>query len=160
MKERATEESGLLRLPRGVLIVGLTCLLGSSALAITSNIISNKTTTVWTTTGFLSFALLGLYLVAVYFLERHEVSEHGLTFGRAFRKHGYLSWVEVCSVRYSREMNYFRLETHMGSVARISILFMGLPEFAKLVLVNVPLEMIEPGTLPVLEAIANRSPVH
>jgi hypothetical protein len=56
-------------------------------------------------------------------------------------------------------MNYLRLETHMGSVARISILFMGLPEFAKLVLVNVPLEMIEPGTLPVLEAIANRSPV-
>jgi hypothetical protein len=159
IKERTTEESGLLRLPRGVLIVGLTCLLGFSALAIISNIISNKTTTAWTTAGFLSFALLGLYLVAVYFLERHEVSEHGLTFGRVFRKHGYLSWVEVCSVRYSRKMNYFRLETHMGSVARISILFMGLPEFAKLVLVNVPLEMIEPGTLPVLEAIANRSPV-
>ncbi|PNB72046.1 hypothetical protein C1X30_34750, partial [Pseudomonas sp. FW305-BF6] len=63
IKERTTEESGLLRLPRGVLIVGLTCLLGFSALAIISNIISNKTTTAWTTAGFLSFALLGLYLV-------------------------------------------------------------------------------------------------
>jgi hypothetical protein len=159
MKERTAEESRLLRLPRVVLIIGLTCFLGFSALEFASNIFSNKTTTVWTTVAFLGFALLGLYLVAGYFLERHEVSEHGLTFGRVFRKQGYLSWVEVCSVRYSRDMNYFRLETHMGSVARISTLFMGLPEFAKLVLANVPLETIEPGTLPVLKAIANCSPV-
>jgi hypothetical protein len=155
MKERNAEESRLLRLPKAVLVVGLTCFLVFSALAIVSNIFSNQTTTWWTTLFFFSCALLGLYLVASYFLERHKVSEHGLTFGRVFRKQGHLNWVEVCSVRYSRNMNYFRLETHMGSVARISILFIGLPEFAKLVLANVPLERIEPGTVPVLKAISN-----
>ncbi|MCP1446566.1 hypothetical protein J3D54_005698 [Pseudomonas sp. GGS8] len=159
MKERTAEESRLLRLPTAVLIIGLTCFLGFSAVAIASNIFSNKTTPVWTTVTFLSFALLGLYLVAGYFIERHKLSEQGLIFGRVFRKQGYLSWSEVCSVRYSRNMNYFRLETHMGSVVRISTLFMGLPEFAKLVLANVPLETIEPGTFPILEAIANYSPV-
>ncbi|EJM64356.1 hypothetical protein PMI30_03707 [Pseudomonas sp. GM50] len=158
MRERTAEESKLLRLPKAVLVVGLVCFLGFTALAVVSNIFSNQTTTWRTTVGFLSFALLGLYLVAGYFLERHEMSEHGLTFRRVFRKQGHLNWVEVCSVRYSRNMNYFRLETHMGSVARISILFMGLPEFAKLVLASVPHEMIEPGTVPVLEAVANCSP--
>jgi hypothetical protein len=158
MKERTAEESRLLRLPIAILIIGLTCFLVFSAGAIVSNFFSNQTTTWWATVIFLGFALLGLYLVASYFLERHEVSEHGLTFGRVFRKQGHLNWTEVCSVRYSRKMNYFRLETHMGSVARISLLLMGLPEFATLVLANIPLETIETGTVPVLEAIANGSP--
>jgi hypothetical protein len=159
MKERTAEEYRLLRLPIGILIIGLTCFLVFSAGAIVSNVFSNQTTIWWATVIFLGFALLGLYLVASYFFERHEVSEHGLTFGRVFRKQGYLNWAEVCSVRYSRKMNCFRLETHLGSVARISILLMGLPEFAKLVLANVPLETIETGTVPVLEAIANGRPI-
>lgn len=49
MKERNAEESRLLRLPKSVLVVGLTCFLVFSALAIASNIFSNQTTTWWTT---------------------------------------------------------------------------------------------------------------
>lgn len=158
-KQRPPAESRILLLPVGILVVGLVCSMVFIGALVLSNVYGNRTTTWWTTAIFAAFALLGLYLVASYFLERHEVSDEGLAFGRVFGKRLYLRWKEVRHVQYSKNMQWFRVETDKGDVARVSAMLMGLPEFAKLALANVPRKAVELRTLPVLQATAdNRLP--
>jgi hypothetical protein len=91
-KARPQSDSRRLVHPPSTLIIGLVGLLFFAGLAIISNIFSNKTTTWWTTTIFIGFALLSLPMVADYFLARHEISEDGLSYGRLTGPRGYLKW--------------------------------------------------------------------
>jgi hypothetical protein len=50
-------------------------------------------------------------------------------------------------VRYTPLMKWFRLETQSGNVARVSVMLMGLPEFAGLLLQNAPQGAIAAGTV-------------
>jgi hypothetical protein len=86
------------------------------------------------------------------------VSEDALS-GRNFagvRK--YIRWSELRAVRYAPLMKWFRLETQSGNVARVSVMLMGLPEFAGLLLQNAPQGAIDAGTLDVLRATASGNP--
>jgi hypothetical protein len=56
------------------------------------------------------------------------------------------------TVRYTPLMKWFRLET------RVSVMLMGLPEFAGLLLQNAPQGAIAAGTLDVLRATAAGNP--
>jgi hypothetical protein len=51
-----------------------------AGLAVVSNVIPNETTTWWTTSIFIGFALLSVPMVLGFFLEEHEVSEQGLAY--------------------------------------------------------------------------------
>jgi hypothetical protein len=144
--------------PPSTLIIGLAGFLFFAGIAVLSNVFANRTTTWWTTATFTGFALLSLLLVADYALARHEVSEAGLHYRRLTGRRGSLGWSELRRVRYAPAMKWFRLETASGDVARISVMLVGLPEFASLLLAYAPAQAIDADTLPILQATAAGQP--
>jgi hypothetical protein len=151
-------QAGRLVHPPTTLIVGLAGFALFAGIAVISNVYANKTTTVATTSVFLGFAALSLFVVADYFLAKHEVSDEGMNSRRFTGRRGSLRWSEVVTVRYSPAMKWFRLSSRSGEVARVSVMLLGLREFARLVLAHVPPSAIEPHTLPVLQATADGRP--
>jgi len=81
-----------------------------------------------------------------------------LRYGRLFGSGGQIRWADLKSVRFSAAMKWFRLESQSGTVVRISVLLIGLPVFAQLLLVHTPPEAIESKTLPVLRTTAEGNP--
>jgi hypothetical protein len=147
-----------LRHPVSTLVIGLAGFLFFAAIAVLSNVFANNTTSWWTTAIFVGFAVLALPIVGDYFAARHEVSEEGLRYGRLFGSGGQIRWADLKSVRFSAAMKWFRLESQSGTVVRISVLLIGLPVFAQLLLVHTPPEAIESNTLPVLRMTAEGNP--
>ena len=144
--------------PTSTLVIGLACFLFFAAIAIISNVFANATTSWKTTTVFVGFALLALPILGDYFAARHEVSEEGLRYGQLIGSGGYVRWTELKSVRFSEAMKWFRLESQTGKVLRLSVLLMGLPRFAELLLAHAPRQSIEKNTLPVLQTTAEGNP--
>ena len=99
------------------LIVGLMCFAFFAGIATVSNVVRNKTTTWWTTTIFVGFAL---------------------------------RWSDLRAVRYAPLVKWFRLETHSGEVARISVMLTGVPDFARTLLARAPGGAVDADTLLVL----------
>jgi Bacterial PH domain len=158
LRRRPVSEARRLVHPPSTLIVGLVCLAFFLGLAIVSNVYANKTTTVWTTAAFLGFAALSVPVVASYFLGRHEVSEEALTYGTLGGRRLHLRWSDVVRVRYAPSMQWFKLETRTGHVARVSAMLIGLPEFARLVLAHVPAAAIDSETAAILKTTAGGDP--
>ena len=144
--------------PTSTLVIGLACFLLFAALAVISNVFANATTSWKTTTVFVGFALLALPVLGDYLAARHEVSEEGLRYGRLIGSGGYMPWTELKSVRFSEAMKWFRLESQSGKVVRLSVMLMGLPRFAQLLLVHAPRQSIEKNTLPLLQTTAEGNP--
>jgi hypothetical protein len=157
-RRRPVTEAGKLAHPPSTLIVGLACFGFFAAIAIISNVVSNRTTTWWTTAVFIGFAALSSPLILDYFMAKHEVSEAGLAYRKLTGTRGYLRWSELRSVRYAPAMKWFRLETRSGAVARVSVMLMGLPEFAHQLLEHAPAESVDPDTLQILQATAKGNP--
>jgi hypothetical protein len=158
LRARPASDARRLVHPASTLIVGLVAFAFFAGLAVVSNVVPNKTTTWWTTAVFVGFALLALPLVSGFFLEQHEVSDQGLA-GRSFagaRKH--VRWSDLSAVRYAASMKWFRLETRSGGVARISVMLMGLPEFARVLMDHAPQGAIDEETLNVLRETAAGNP--
>lgn len=158
LKKRHPDMRRHLHAPLGILIVGLVCFLFFATIAVVSNVFPNKTTTWWTTTLFVGFALLSVPMIADYFRARHYVSEEGMSYGRLLGSRRHLQWAELRSVKFAPAMKWFRLETQSGDVARISAKLLGLPEFAQLLLAHAPPQAIDPATLTVLQATAAGRP--
>lgn len=157
-RRRPATEAHRMAHPPSTLIVGLVCLALFGTLAVVSNVIPNETTTWWTTAIFLGFAALSVPLVIDYFMARHEVSEEGLTYATWSGTRRLLPWSELRSVNFSPGMKWFRLETREGSKARISVMMMGLPEFARRLLAHAPTDAIDAHTLSVLQDTAEGRP--
>jgi hypothetical protein len=139
-----------LRHPASTLIIGLAGFLLFAAIAVISNVFANKTTSWWTTAIFVGFALLALPVVGDYFAARYEVSREGLRYGRLIGVGGFLRWDELRSARFSSGMKWFRLESQSGTVVRVSVMLMGLPVFAQMLLANARSEAIDPTTRTIL----------
>lgn len=110
----------------------------------------------------LCFSLLGLMalpLVADYFFARHRLSDEAIDFGHRFGGRGTMRWADVRRVRFSPTMKWFVLEDEARIRARVSANLAGLPEFARLVLANVPPEAIDKKTHKLLvDASVGRRP--
>ena len=139
-------------------VIGLAEFLFFATSAVISNVLANKTTSWWTTAIFLGFALLALPVVGDYFAARHEVSREGLLYGRLLGDGGFLCWDELSSVRFSSSMKWFRLETQSGTVVRVSVMLMGLPVFAQMILAYARSAAIDPTTQMILHATAEGNP--
>jgi hypothetical protein len=144
--------------PISTLAIGLTGFFFFAAIAVVSNVFANATTSWKTTTVFVGFALLAVPILGDYFAARHEVSEEGLRYGQLFGSGGYMRWTELKSIRFSEAMKWFRLESESGKVVRLSVMLMGLPTFAQLLLAHAPPQSIEKNTLPVLQTTAEGNP--
>lgn len=157
-RTRPLSDARRLAHPPSTLILGLAGSAFFAGIAVLSNVFANRTTTWWTTAIFVGCALLSVPLVIDYFAARHEVSAEGLSYRKLVGTRKYLRWRELRDVRFAPVMKWFRLETEAGDVARISVMLMGLPEFARLLLEHAPAGAIEPGTLDVLRATAEGAP--
>lgn len=158
LRARPRSQSDELRHPPSTLIVGGIGLVFFGGCAVMSNLFPNRTVTWWTTAIFVGFALLFVLLIADYFLARHTVSEAGLSYGRLMGRRGYLRWSDLRRVTYAPSMKWFRLEGRSGDVARISVMLLGLPVFAQVVLAQAPPAAIAPETRAILEATAAGDP--
>ena len=81
-----------------------------------------------------------------------------MRYGRLFGSRGYMRWTELKNVRFSEAMKWFRLESQSGKVVRLSVMLMGLPRFAQLLLAHAPPQSFEKNTLPVLQTTAEGNP--
>ena len=158
MRPRPVRTERQLRHPTSTLIIGLAGFLLFAAIAVVSNLFANATTSWWTTGIFVGFVLMALPITGDYFAARHEVSEEGLRYGRLIGSGGLLRWDEVKSVRYSPGMKWFRLESQPGVVVRLSVMLMGLPVFATLLLARARSDAIDPETRLILQATAEGNP--
>ena len=157
-RTRPTSDAHRLQHPPSTLVIGISGFLFFAAIAVVSNVYANATTHWWTTAIFVGFALLALPVLGDYFAARHEVSEEGLRYGRLLGAGGYMRWAELTNVHFSDAMKWFRLESKSGEVVRISVMLMGLPSFAQLLLAHTPAEAIDRQTLPVLQNTAEGNP--
>ena len=145
--------------PLGTLIFGLVTFGFFAALAICSIVLFAGETAVWLVTPiFLCLALLCASNVIAFFTDKQQVSADGLQFTPFFRGPVTLLWRDVKSVRYVHRLRWFRIEGPFGSVARISVMLTGLPEFARLLLNAVPERVIEPAAAQILKETAAGSP--
>jgi len=158
LRRRANASLRRLYHPISTLITGLVCFSFFAAIAIISNVYANKTTTWWTTTIFVGFAVMAIPIIADYILARHELSDDGLSYGRLSGPRGYLKWSELRRVEYAPVLKWFRLETNSGKVARISAMLVGLPAFAQHLLRYAPPKSIDENTFLILQATAHGNP--
>jgi hypothetical protein len=158
LRARPAADARRLVHPPGVLIVGLVTFAVFAGFAVVSNVVPNETSTWWTTVVFVAFALLGLALVSTFFLEQHDVSDEGVASRTFMGVRKQLRWSDLAAVRYAPSMKWFRLETASGTVARISVMLMGLPEFARVLLQHAPPAAIDAATLDVLRETAAGNP--
>ena len=151
LRARPEGDQRTLRHPISTLLIGL---MGSAfffGIAIISNTVGkNATATIWTTLGFVLFGLASLPMVADYFFARHTVSEAGLEYGRMWGQRGSLRWADVVRVSYASGMKWFVLQTRDGKTVRISVMLMGLPAFAGLLLQHVLPQAIDEEAFPII----------
>jgi hypothetical protein len=158
-RARPTPDARRLAHPSSTLIMGLMCFVFFGGIAGVSNIVfPNRTTTWWTTSIFVGFALLSALMIIDYFMVKHQAAEDGLAYRKLVGTRKYLRWSDLCDVRYAPVLKWFRLETRSGDVARISVMLMGLPEFARLLLEEAPEDAVDSGTLRILQATAEGKP--
>ena len=147
-----------LRHPRSTLSIGVVALFFFGIAVVSNTLGKNDTATIWTTLGFIFFGLSSLPIVAEYFFARHKVSDAGIEYGRMFGQRGTLLWSDVQRVRFASMMKWFVLEPRAGAPVRISAMLMGLPEFARLLLLHVPAQLIDDEARALLEATREGRP--
>ncbi len=158
--------TSVLRYPRTILLAGGTGLLFFGTLALFSALhpdtisgcVGRPVATVealLVVGTFVAFTLLGAYLAASFFMERHELSQDGLASRNVFGLWKTIAWRDLQSVKYCQYPKaWFRLEARSGSVIRVSFGLHGLRDFAQLVLERAPNAAMDVATLAVFRAVA------
>jgi hypothetical protein len=158
-RKRPESDARMLAHPLSTLLIGVVGLAFFGGIAVISNTVGkNKTTTIWTTLAFLAFALASVAIIADYYFARHRVSELGMGYGRMFGRRGTFNWSDTKRVRYASAMKWFAIDLRDGSTVRISVMLMGLPEFARLLLAQVPRSVIDDEAYVILRETEQGSP--
>lgn len=159
MKARPAGEDRLLRHPTSTLVIAIVGLGLFGTVTVASIVTSKGPGDWWIPLVGLGFMLMSVPMVVDYFVARHEVTDEGLHYRKFVGTRKFMRWSEVRNVRYASGMKWFRLESTSDEVARLSVMLMGLPEFARMLLAHVPDGAIEPAALPLLrETAAGRPP--
>lgn len=156
----------VLRYSRSVLVTGCACIvffgIGALSSALHPETISGCSGRPVTPTemflvagAFVAFTILGAYLAAYFFLERHELSRDGLATRTVLGRWKRIAWSDLRSVDYCQYPKaWFRLEDASQTVIRISFALNGLSAFAELLLEQAPTAAMDGTTLAVLRAVA------
>ena len=151
---RPSPGGNALRQPLRILLWGAFGFIFFGGAAVGSNTIwKNETTTIWTTLGFLFFALISLAII-IYYFPRFHLSPAGLDYPRLLGKRGYTEWSEIQRVKYRSWWGWFQLQTEAGATIMIPASLLGLSEFAQQVLTHVSEERIDRSTKALLKEIA------
>ncbi len=99
---------------------------------------------------FLALAMLSLWVLLECLMDRHDVSDRGLTYRRTVRSNGHAAWSEVQRVEYSDFMKWWVVRLRDGETIRISALHTGQAEFARQVLQHADEAVTDPHTAELL----------
>jgi hypothetical protein len=158
-RKRPESDARTLTHPISTLVIGIVGVAFFGGIAVISNTVGkNNTTTIWTTLGFLAFALASVPMIADYYFARHRVSELGMDYRRMFGQRGTFNWSDTKRVRYASVMKWFAIDLRDGSSVRVSAMLMGLPEFARLLLAHVPRSAIDDEAYVLLRETEQGSP--
>lgn len=155
---RPPEEQSVLRHPRSTLVVGVVCSGFFLALAVLSSLFPGKDGSPAISLLFVGFACLGAPLIVEYYRVVHHLEEGGIRYSPLISTPGFLPWSDIKSVRYAPSLKWFRIEGRDGRIIRVSVMLMGLPEFARAVLSEVPGSRIDPAARGLLERTAEGHP--
>lgn len=155
---RPPEEQSLLRHPRSTIVVGVVCSGFFLALAVLSSLFPGKDGSPAISLLFVGFACLGAPLIVEYYRVAHRLEEGGLRYTPLISSPRFMPWNNVKSVRYAPSLKWFRIEGRDGQIVRVSVMLMGLPEFARVLLSEVPESRIDPATRVLLEQTAQGHP--
>lgn len=149
-----------MRMPLWFGMLGVVCGLLSFALAILSPIFPGIDShgrpaepSPWFLPELFGIAVLGALLCAVWVFDRVTIEPDRLVY-RTVLGRGEVPWSEIARVGYSQRSAWFMVRTIGGRTARISEMMTGVPEFARMVLRQVPVERIDSGAHAILEAAA------
>ena len=151
-KLRPPTEGNTLVHPKGILVLGIVCIVFFGAFAVLSAFA--ETGGLGIAAVFVAFALMGVPILLEYYRVRHTLTANGLEFGTLYRGRHALRWAEVARVRYSHVWKWFVLERPGQPVARISAMLIGLQKFSEEVIKHVPHSRIDPDALPILRDAA------
>jgi PH (Pleckstrin Homology) domain-containing protein len=150
--------AGELRYSRSTLVVGVVCSGFFVAVAALSVMFPGRNPSLGPTVVFLVCALFSAPLILEYFRVWYRLEPEGLRYRPLVKRRGFLRWTNVRRVGYSPSLHWFHIETADGAGVRLSTTLVGLPEFARAVLDEVPAERIEAGARRVLAQIVALAP--
>jgi hypothetical protein len=159
MDRRPASDADSVQHPKSTLILGLVTLVFFAEMAALSVTVGkDEDFSIWIPVIFLLFSGMGGAILADYFFARHRLSSTRIEFGKLFGQRGFVRCTDVRSVDYRSIMKWFRLRTKSGTTVRLSVMLMGLPEFAQHVLAHVPGDRIAENTKWLLRDTANGDP--
>jgi len=157
-RARLPAEQSVLRYPQSILIVGVVCSAFFLVLALLSILFPGKDGSPAISLIFVGFAFLGAPLIVEYYRVVHHLEEGGIRYSSLISTPGFLPWSDIKSVGYAPSMKWFRIEGRDGQIIRVSVMLMGLPEFARAVLSKVPDFRIDPVARDLLRRTAEGHP--
>jgi len=148
-----TESGTVLKLPVGLLVVGLVCAGMFGAFAYFS--FSAPTGGPVVASVFSAFALLGCYLIYLFATEWYEVRPDGIAYRTMLGRTRVASWEDVRHVRYASALQWFVIRMQDGRVLRLSAMLIGLPALAHMLLSKVGGERLDPDSAEVVRQTAS-----
>lgn len=155
LRARPAAQARQLMHPVSILVIGIVGTVFFLGCLVGALIWADASEPVWPFLIFACLATLGVYLIADYFNARHQISDDGMQYGRAFGQRGAFEWSEVQQVGFNKRMNWYRITLTSGVTVRISGTLMGLPEFARTVVRHVAPARIDAGTRTMLYSASN-----
>ena len=155
LRARPAAQARQLMHPVSILVIGIVGTVFFLGCLVGALIWADASESVWPFLLFACLATLGLYLIADYFNARHQISDDGMQYGRAFGQRGAFEWSEVQQVGFNKRMNWYRITLTSGVTVRISGTLMGLPEFARTVVRHVAPARIDASTRTMLHSASN-----
>ena len=136
-KDLDTNTDNRLKFPTYVLFIGLADFLLFFSFALFSNLFPNGTESAATTILFSAFALLGLFLVYMYFVEKYTYDERAIIYRKINLKQITIEWNSIVNIKYSPAMQWFVIKCSDGTKGYFSVMLKGMKPFAEMILQKV-----------------------
>lgn len=118
-----------LEYPQRILIIGILCTSFFLFVTVVSNLFPNETTSWKTTTIFIFFSLLGVYIIIDFMRSKFSVTSSVIIYKNLFFKTSEVSWNDIEEVDFSKINSCFILKTKDKKRIRVSLLLKGIGEF-------------------------------
>ena len=154
-KDLDTNAGNTLQLPMYIFIIGLIDFLMFAGFALFSNLFPNGTESAVTTILFSTFALLGLFLVYMYFIEKYTYDEYAIIYRKINLKKISMEWNSIVNIKYSSAMQWFVIKCADDKKGYFSVMLKGMKPFAERILERVSAEKTDSKTLEMLNSLKN-----
>jgi hypothetical protein len=148
----------VMKYPFFAMVLAFICVIISGGLVALTFVVASQNAPWWTTAIFGVMFLGSVHFVVECFVAKYHLSPDGLRYVSVFTGERHFRWDELKSLKYADSMKWFVLKNSRGEVARISVMMIGLPAFARLLMERARHVDIEPATIPILRKTAQGEP--